>query len=86
MVRVLLINPQRNLRNPNKQFISPPIGLASLAAFLETNNCIVEILDTIGEQPNHRELMPDNIYKCGISNSKIYKCIENFKPDILGRR
>jgi len=82
--KVLLINPQRNLRNPSKQFLSIPTSLASLASFLQVNGYLVEILDTIIEDYNNWQLQPNGIYKCGLSDEEVKKRVEEFSPDFVG--
>ena len=84
MERVLLINPQRNLRNPKTQFLSPPIGLAYLASFLRDNKMVVEILDMVIEGWNKREDIGDGIYRCGLRMNDLHNRIREFNPDYVG--
>ena len=82
--RVLLINPPRSLMNYKIQFISPPLGLAYIAAMLERENIEVSILDTIAEGFYNIEIVENDIYKCGLSWKEIEQRIREYKPDIIG--
>jgi magnesium-protoporphyrin IX monomethyl ester (oxidative) cyclase len=82
-MKILLINPQRMLKNPKNQYTSIPIGLISLASFLQINGYETEVLDTIGEDLKNYE--PHNeVYRCGMSNHKVCSVVENYKPDVVG--
>ncbi|RKY33486.1 MAG: hypothetical protein DRP68_02215 [Candidatus Omnitrophota bacterium] len=84
MKRVLLINPPRNLRNPNKQFIAPPLGLAYIASFLRQYNYEVKIIDAVAEGFENVEEVEEGVYKCGLSWNDLGKKIEAYKPDVVG--
>jgi len=82
-MKILLINPQRMLKNPKNQYTSIPIGIISLASFLQINGYETRVLDTVGEDLKHFE--PYNgVYRCGLPNHKVCQELENFKPDIVG--
>lgn len=83
-MKVLLINPQRNLKNPHTQFASPPVGLAGLASYLQLNGYETELVDMVGEDLRNYELLDNGIYRCGMGNNKLIKIVENFKPDVVG--
>ena len=82
-MKILLINPQRMLKNPKNQYTSIPIGLISLASFLQINGYETEVLDTIGEDLKNYEPF-NGVYRVGLSNHKVIKCIEASKPDVVG--
>ncbi len=84
MKKILLINPPRNLRNPQKQFISPHVGLAYIASFLRQHNYGVEIIDAVIEDFENIEEVEKGLYKCGLSWVDLKKRIKEYNPDIVG--
>jgi len=84
MKKILLINPPRNLRNPQKQFISPHLGLAYIASFLRQHNYEVKIIDAVIEDFENVEEVERGLYKCGLSWEDLRKRIEEHNPDIVG--
>ena len=80
-MKVLLINPQRSLKTPDR-FVSIPYELAGLAHFLMINGHETDILDTVGEDFLTKELI-NGVYKCGLPDDKVSKLIEDFKPQIV---
>lgn len=83
-MRVLLINPQRNLQNPAKQFLSPPLGLGYIAAYLRRNGFSVGLIDTLIEGFDHIEPVGKGIFQCGLSNVELESRIRAFAPDVIG--
>ncbi len=83
-MRVLLINPQRNLSNPKKQFLSPPLGLAYIAAYLRQEGICVSLIDTIIEGFDNKESFGNGVFKCGLANEELGSRIREFAPDTVG--
>lgn len=82
-MKILLINPQRMLKNPKNQYTSIPIGLISLASFLQFNGYHTEILDTIGEDLKHFEKIGE-VYRVGLNSNKVCQYIKDYNPDVVG--
>jgi len=61
----------------------PPLGLASMAAYLETNGFDVKIIDTLAEGQN-TVVKGKNKITVGLTNEQIYKKIAYLHPDIVG--
>lgn len=80
-MKVLLVNPQRNLKNPDR-YVSIPYELATIAHFLMINGFDAQILDTVGEDFKTKEFI-NGVYKCGLPDDKVEKFIDKFKPDIV---
>ena len=76
-MKVLLINPQRMLKNPKIQFITPPIGLAYLASYLRQKGFEVGLIDaSIGDETEG--------LKFGMSTKELKRHICYFRPDVVG--
>lgn len=85
-MRILLIYPpitarKKYMASPG---ISPPLGLAYLAAYLrEYGRHEVCILDCLAEGINCLEETHDTI-RYGLSSLQILKVLENFQPEVVG--
>jgi len=84
MEKVLLVNPPRNLRNPNNSFTSIPTGIAGLASFLSINGFAVDIFDMIGEDPRRSEKKANGVYRVGTSGDRLVEKLIKFKPTLVG--
>lgn len=83
-MKILLINPPRNLKNPKRQFIAPPLGLAYLAAYLRERGFVVELIDAVAEGFQEVEALDNGVFKCGLSLKDLGIRIHNFNPDVVG--
>lgn len=83
-MKVLLINPPRNLKNYKKQFFAAPLGLAYLAAYLREKGFSVGLIDAIAEGSDDIEPLANGIFKCGLSNENLKARIHQFNPDVIG--
>lgn len=61
----------------------PPLGLASVAAFLETHNFDVKIIDTLAEGQN-TIIRNRNKIRVGLTPKEISQKITYYKPQIIG--
>lgn len=82
-VEVLLINPFLEVLPDDPADISPPLGLAYLAAYLENKGVSVAILDIAAEGINQRKKINQKI-RYGLSNQAIIKKIKHYSPQIVG--
>jgi anaerobic magnesium-protoporphyrin IX monomethyl ester cyclase len=83
--KILLIQPpaftdnKRHNMNPN-----PPLGIAYIAAVLESNNYNVSILDAFIEGWNTNERVNKEKLLVGLSFEDIQKHISDINPDVVG--
>ncbi|MFZ5366164.1 MAG: B12-binding domain-containing radical SAM protein [Patescibacteria group bacterium] len=84
-MRILLFYPPITVRgdDPTVPGIAPPLGLASLAAFLENKGHDVVIIDALAEGFNERK-RGKNFLRVGLTAKEIVCRINYYKPDIVG--
>ena len=82
--RVLLIYPRITTYKKNLRRITPPLGLAYLAAVLEKENYKVSILDAALEGYDTLEPVDEELVVFGLSPDGIKKRIKAFSPHIVG--
>ena len=84
-MRILLIFPPSTIygNDPSMPSITPPIGLAYLAAYLEREGYEVNILDTIAEGKGRKFFQKDRL-TYGISDEEILAKMVSFKPQLIG--
>ncbi len=86
---ILLIHPPGNrvIRRNGERGLKAsvvPLGIAYLAAVLETNSYQVSILDTIIEGYNDPEVeVEPEIFRYGMTDDRIATAIEHYRPDII---
>jgi len=84
--KILLIKPNIMVR---KGFVlqskmSPPIGLAYIAASLKNEGYDVEIIDMVAEDPDSSWNYLDTHVSYGLSDENLIKRIQAFSPDFIG--
>ena len=82
--KILLINPPRYLKNPNRQFFCPQIGLASIASYLRQHSYEVKIIDADVEDFSNIKENQEGLYEYGLSWGDLRKRIEDYGPDVVG--
>ncbi|MCL5090408.1 MAG: B12-binding domain-containing radical SAM protein [Patescibacteria group bacterium] len=83
MKKVLLVNPFLTVYLDDPAGISPPLGLAYLASYLERQGVKVKILDAAAEGIEKvREIGGKKRY--GLPEEEIIKRIKDFSPEIVG--
>jgi len=82
-MNILLIQPPITLKKNEAFAVTPPLGLAYLAAVAEKNGHHVTILDTILEGFNLR-INEGHFTRIGLTNDAIRRKIEEEKPDLVG--
>ncbi len=81
--RILLIYPPVTIYGAGKINPHIPLGLLYIATYLKRRDYQVKIVDAIAENSKAR-LVDKNLSKVGLGNSKIFKYIDKFKPDLIG--
>ncbi len=82
--RTLLLMPPITLSEGTVKRVIPPLGLAYIGGYLESQNIPFDILDCVVEALHEERLISDKTWQYGMSYDQIRKYIENYKPDILG--
>lgn len=85
MTRILLLCPPMTIRSNDTTTPGaiPPLGLASVAAVLETNGFDVKIIDILAEGLN-TVIKGKNKIRVGLTPQQISKKISYFQPQIVG--
>ncbi len=83
IVKVLLIHSFLTVAEDDPAGISPVLGLAYIASYLEKNGIDVEILDIAAEGINQVKKI-GNKKRYGLSENEIKKRIRKASPDIVG--
>lgn len=81
--KILLIHPPMNKHKTQAKWVSPPLGLAYIAAVLE-KKYEVRILDASIEGYDTEVQIDDERIRYGLPFDSIKKEIEGFSPDIVG--
>lgn len=84
-MRILLFCPTMTVRGSDTTTpgATPPLGLASVAAYLETKGHDVKIIDAIAEGLNIVKRTKNSI-RVGLSTPDIFAKIAYYNPDIVG--
>lgn len=82
-MKVLLVNPFLEVLPDDPADISPPLGLAYLAAYLEKKGIRVAILDIAAEGIKQKKKRNKKL-RYGLNNQEIIKRIKNYAPQIVG--
>lgn len=86
-MKLLLMTPPSTIygKDPTVPGITPPLGIAYIAAYLEKQGHEVELLDTValgGKKPT--TALGDVWVRYGITDEDVIKKIEKAKPDAVG--
>ncbi|MBN1592268.1 MAG: cobalamin-dependent protein [Candidatus Coatesbacteria bacterium] len=82
--RILLISPHYRAPRGYKIDLTPPLGLAYIAAVLEREGYTVKILDVVAEDFHNRLAMNYGYVRAGLSYEAIEHRISEFKPAVVG--
>ncbi len=82
-MKILLVQPPVTVKANEVFAVTPPLGLAYLAAVAEQSGHSVKILDTIVEGFNFR-IDQGRFIRIGLPEEAIKREIRNFQPDVVG--
>lgn len=82
-MKVLLIYPPQTIFGPGVAAVTPPLGLAYLAAYIEKLGYEVKILDCLAEGKGQDKFIGKS-HRFGLGDKKIKKWIADFRPDVVG--
>ncbi|MFH1305905.1 MAG: radical SAM protein, partial [Candidatus Omnitrophota bacterium] len=82
--KVLFIVPPCTLPAGRINVATPPLGLMYLAAVMEKENCVVNILDSLVEGYYHSVKVNRRDVRYGLDYEEIKKRIAFFSPDLVG--
>lgn len=82
-MKIMLVLPPLLVKEKELYGVTPPLGIAYLAAVLEKNSYEVCLLDCIVEGYNHPEKQNEYIH-IGLKWQEIEKRVRMFAPDIVG--
>ncbi|MFH1450566.1 MAG: cobalamin-dependent protein, partial [archaeon] len=82
--KVLLIFPHRISFSGYKEDLTPPMGLACMAAVLEKQGYEVKIIDASAENFNHIEKLNENMIRIGMPMEDLKNKIAEYSPDFIG--
>lgn len=82
-IKVLLINPFLSVFFDDPAGISPPLGLAYLAAYLRSKGVLVKILDIAAEGKDKPKEIGQRL-RYDLEEKEIIKRIKNYDPKIVG--
>lgn len=84
-MKVLLIVPPTTVYEPDPSVATPvtPLGVGYLAAYLESHNVEVAILDALAEGHGQAK-STERARLYGLSDRQIFKRLEEWKPDLVG--
>lgn len=82
-MKIMLILPPLIVRKNEQSGVTPPLGIAYLAAVLEKQGYEVSLLDCIVEGYENSEIQDENIY-IGLKWNEIEKRVRSFAPDVVG--
>jgi anaerobic magnesium-protoporphyrin IX monomethyl ester cyclase len=82
-MKILLINPPNTFRSGDDFYVTFPLGLAYLAAYLEHHGHQVAVLDTLaGYGPSTHQI--DGFFRVGMEEDEIIQTTRAFAPDLVG--
>jgi len=82
--RILLVSPHYVILKNHYKTLTPPLGLAYIAAVLEKAGYEVKVLDVAAEGFNHDAPVGKRRIKFGLGYDEIKKRIKEFKPQVVG--
>ncbi|MEK7064536.1 MAG: radical SAM protein [Patescibacteria group bacterium] len=82
-MKILLIYPPETIYGPGIAAVTPPLGLAYLAAYILKFGYEVQILDTLAEGKGQDKII-GKYHRFGLSEKKIKKWIADYQPDVVG--
>lgn len=83
MAKILLLNPFLTVYPDDPAGINPALGLGYLAAYLESNDVEVKVLDIAAEGVDMRKKMGKKV-RYGLPEIEIIKKIKAFSPQMVG--
>ena len=86
-MKLLLMTPPSTIygKDPTVPGITPPLGIAYIASYLEKQGYEVELLDTVAlGGTNPTTALGDVWVRYGITDKDVIKKIEKAKPDVVG--
>lgn len=86
-MKILLLAPPSTIygKDPTVPGITPPLGIAYIAAYLVQHGYEVELLDTValgGSEPT--SALGDVWVRYGITDEEVLKKLEGIRPDVVG--
>lgn len=82
--KILLIYPRNTSYKKNLRRVTPPLGLAYIAAVLEKEGYEVSILDAALEGYENIEPINEELIVYGLKRNEVKKRIQKFSPNIVG--
>jgi len=82
-MKIMLILPPLIVQKKEQYGVTPPLGIAYLAAVLEKQGYEVSLLDCIVEGYDNSEIYDENIH-LGLKWDEIEKRVRIFAPDVVG--
>jgi len=82
--KILLVSPHYTALKGYKMDLSPPLGIAYVAAVLEREGYDVRIIDAAAEDFWNRQPIGGGFVRAGLDYKEIEKRIMDFGPDIVG--
>lgn len=83
-MKVALINPPNTFRDGDDFYVTFPLGLAYLAAYLEQHGHTVRVLDSLAGYEPPKEPNEDGLYRAGMDDSEIIAWLRSESPDLVG--
>ena len=80
---LLFVPPQTIVQNQMKVKLHPPLGLASIAAYLSLEKWDVKIVDCYAEGVDNISYR-DGYKRIGLQEKQIVRYIQSYKPNIIG--
>ena len=82
--RILLVSPHYTAPRGYKIDLTPPLGIAYVAAVLETQGFDVRILDVAAEDFRNKHPVGEGYVRVGLNYEAIEKRVAEFHPDVVG--
>ena len=83
-MKILLIYPPSRTIKGQSKMLSPPLGLAYIAAVLEANGYSVRVLDCTAEGFDEVGTYGDGVIGYGLPAEKILSSVVDYAPDVVG--
>ncbi len=83
--KTLLILPPRTVQiTGSLEAHQPPLGLAYLAAMLESKGHKVKIIDAVAEGLSNKAMVSQQFLRVGLSDEELARRIKSYAPDVVG--
>jgi len=82
MHKILFLSPPFYLKDNDKPYVEPPLGILYLASVLERSDFEVEILDCVIEEPKPHDI-GNGWYHFGLTFHEIERRLERTHPDVV---